>query len=82
MVNWRTFTPNAQRDFMRVTWAQLTQFDKMALMTSFQDGKLDDKLIYFDLDDDAKHNRFWTTELDSACQYCIELITQTGVYNY
>ena len=54
----------------------------MALMTGLRDGKLDDKLIYFDLDDDAKHDRFWTTELDSVRQYNIELITQTGVYNY
>ena len=54
----------------------------MALMTSFRDGKLDDKLIYFNLDNDAKHDQFWTTELDSVRQYCIELITQTRVYNY
>ena len=51
-------TPNAQKDFTRVAWAQLTQFDKMALMTGLQD------------------------ELDSVRQYNIELITQTGVYNY
>jgi hypothetical protein len=81
-INWKTFTPNAQKEFTRVAWAQLTQFDKMALMTGLRDGKLDDKLIYFDFDDDAKHDQFWTTELDSVRRYFIELITQTGVYNY
>ena len=51
-------------------------------MTGLREGKLDDIPIYFDFNDDAKHNQFWITELDSVRQYYIKLITQTGVYNY
>ena len=54
----------------------------MALMTGLQEGKLDDIPIYFNFDNDAKHNQFWITELDSVCRYYIKLITQTRVYNY
>jgi hypothetical protein len=81
--NWKTLTPNSQSRFTRVAWAQLTQFDKMALMTGIKEGKLDDKLlIYFDFDDDAKHDDFWSTELHTVRQYFIELITHTGAYHY
>ena len=34
---------------MRVAWAQLTQFDKIALMTGLWEGKLDDMTVYIDL---------------------------------
>lgn len=50
---------------MRVAWAQLTQIDKMALVTGLKDGELDKTTIYFDFDEDAEHDRFWKTEL--AC---------------
>ena len=51
-------------------------------MTGLREGKLDDITIYIDFDDNAKHDQFWTIELDSVCQYYIDLITQTGAYNY
>ena len=54
----------------------------MALMTGSWEGKLDDIPIYFNFNNGAKHDQFWITELDSVCQYYIELITQTGVYKY
>lgn len=81
--NWKMLTPISQSNFTRVAWAQLTQFDKMALMTGIKEGKLDDKIsVYFDFDSDAKHDQFWTTEIHSVRQYFIELITQTGAYLY
>ena len=45
-------------------------------------GKLDEITIFFDFDEQAKHDKFWITELESVCQYYIELITHTGVYHY
>ena len=79
--NWQTFSPSSQKEFTRVAWAQLTQFDKHALMASLQDGKLDDITLYFDFDDDAKHNRFWDTELETVHRYYVELITRTGAFH-
>ena len=75
-----TYSPDSKGKFMRVAWAQLTQFDKEALMTSLKDGKLDNRTIYLDFDDEAKHNRFWETELASVRQYFIELVSQTGAF--
>jgi hypothetical protein len=40
-INWKTFSPTSQSEFTRAAWAQLTQFDKMALMTGLKEGKLD-----------------------------------------
>ena len=81
-IGWKTFSPGAQKEFTQVAWAQLTQFDKIALMTGLREGKLDDMTVYIDFDNNAKHDRFWTTELDSVHRYYIDLITQTGAYNY
>ena len=81
-INWKMFSPNSKVSFMQVAWAQLTQFNKSALMTGIHQGKLDDITIFFDFDEHAKHDKFWTTELESVRQYYIELITQMGVYHY
>ena len=51
-------------------------------MTGLQEGKLNDMTVYIDFDNNTKHDRFWTTELDSVHRYYIDLITQTGAYNY
>ena len=51
-------------------------------MTGLREGMIDDIPIYFNFSDDAKHDQFWTTELESVRRYYTELITQTGVYNY
>ena len=51
-------------------------------MTGLWEGKLNNMTVYIDFDDDTKHNRFWTIELDSVHQYYIDLITQTRAYNY
>jgi hypothetical protein len=79
--NWQSFSPSSQKEFTRVAWAQLTQFDKYALMAGLRDGKLDDITLYFDFDDDAKHDQFWNTELDTVRRYYIELITRTGAFH-
>ncbi len=51
-------------------------------MTSLQDGKLDDKTIYFDFNNNAKHNPFWETEFTSVHHYYIDLIAQTRVFHH
>ena len=81
-INWRTFSPPSQKEFTRVAWAQLTQFDKLALMHGLTEGKLDDRPIYLDFDNDAKHDKFWGTELNTVRQYYVELISRTGVFHY
>ena len=80
-INWRTFSPTSQKKFMQVAWAQLTQFDKTALMTGLKEGKLDELSVYFDFDDDTKHDQFWQKELDSVHRYYIELITTFGIFH-
>ena len=81
-VNWKTFSPKSQQAFTQVAWAQLTQFDQLALMTSLRDGKLDNIHIYFNFEDDAVHDNFWNTEIAAIRQYYIELITRSGAYNF
>ena len=81
-INWKSYSPISQQKFTRVAWAQLTQFDKLALMTSLHGGKLDEIPIYFNFEDDAKHDKFWETELSSIRQYYIELITRLGAHNF
>ena len=44
-------------------------------MTSLRNGKLDDIHIYFNFEDDAVHDNFWSTEMAAIHQYYIELIT-------
>jgi hypothetical protein len=80
-ISWKTFSPTSQLEFTRVAWAQLTQFDKIAFMTGLKEGKLDEKPIYFDFNGKAEHDQFWQTELDSVCQYYVELITQMGTFH-
>ena len=80
--NWKTFSPDSQKAFTRVAWAQLTQFNKSTLMTGIHLGKLNDVTIYFNFDEQAKHDKFWTTELESVRKYYIELITHTGAFYY
>jgi len=66
---------------MQVAWAQLTQFDKHTLMAGLWDGKLNNITLYFDFDNDAKHNQFWNTELDTVHCYYVKLITCTGTFH-
>jgi len=80
-INWRTFSPTSQRKFTQVAWAQLTQFDKTALMTGLKQGKLDELSVYFNFDNDAKHDQFWQKELDSVRHYYIELITTFSIFH-
>jgi hypothetical protein len=51
-------------------------------MTSLCDGRLDDITTYIDFDDNATHDKFWTTELESVRQYYIEFISCTGAVHY
>ena len=51
-------------------------------MTGICQGKLSNIAVYFDFDDDAKHDRFWTIELESVRQYFIELVTSTGAFHH
>jgi len=81
-INWRTFSPTSQEEFTRVAWAQLTQFDKTAFMTCLSNGKLDGISTFIDFTDDATHDQFWTTELDSIRHYYIEFISHTGAFHY
>lgn len=80
-IGYPSYSPETKRKFSRVAWAQLTQFDKMALMTGLKDGKLDNRTIYLDFDEGAKHDRFAKKELASVRNYFIELAAQTGAYN-
>ena len=45
-------------------------------------GKLNNINIYFDFDEQAKHNKFWNAELETVCQYYINLISQTSAFHY
>ena len=81
-VNWRMHSPSSQKNFVRVAWAQLTQFDKTALMTGLIEGKIGPRPVYLDFDDEAEHYNFPHAELDSVRQYYIELIAQTGAYRH
>ena len=51
-------------------------------MTGLADGKLHQIPIYFDFDEHAEHDKFWSTELDSVRNYYIELISYTGAYHF
>jgi len=44
----------------------MTQFDKEAMMTGLIDGKLGDKSIYINFNNQAKHNSHWEAELSSV----------------
>ena len=81
-INWKTFSLNSQKEFMRVAWAQLTQFDKIAFMTGLKDGRFDPLNIYLDFDEDAQHDQFWNTELDSVRRFYIELVTSLGSFHF
>ena len=81
-VHWRTRSPSSQKEFSRVAWAQLTQFDKMALITRLREGKIGPKTIHLDFDNAAEPRRSPNTELDTVCQYYVELVSQTGAYRF
>ena len=81
-INWKMQTPSSQKDFTRVAWAQLTQFDQEALMASLKVGKIGAKTIYLDFDNEAKHKKSSNTELDTVQQYYIKLVVQTSTYHY
>jgi hypothetical protein len=80
-INWKKSSPRSQDEFTRVAWAQMTQFDKIALMTSLRDGKLGNDDIYIDFSDDSQHDRFWSEELQSVRRYYIDLIAQLGAFH-
>ena len=65
-IDWKMQTPSSQKDFTRVAWAQLTQFNQEALMASVKAGKIGAKTIYLDFGDKAKHKKFSNTELGTV----------------
>ena len=75
-------SPNSKIEFLQVAWAQLSQFNKTALMTGIHMGKLNNINIYFNFNEQAKHDKFWNTGLESVHQYYINLISQTGAFHY
>jgi hypothetical protein len=81
-INWRTFSPTAQTEFMRVAWAQITQFDKTTFMTCLGKDTPDDASTFDDDDDDTAYGQFWTTELDVTRWFYIELISHIGAFHY
>jgi hypothetical protein len=82
-VNWKTGSPDSQREFTQVAWAQMTQFDKTSMMFALKEGKLGNNPIYVNFEDDAKHDEFWTTELSQLREYCVRLVDETRAYeNY
>ena len=81
-VDWKIHSPSSQKDFTHVAWAQLTQFNKTALMAGLQEGKIGCKTVYLDFDNMAEHHKFSNAELDTVWQYYIELVAQTSAYHY
>jgi hypothetical protein len=81
-INWRTFSPDSQKEFTQVAWAQMTQFDKEAMMTALSQGKLGEKPIYINFGQEAKHDDYWNTELESVRHYAVNLVTETLSYPY
>ena len=79
-INWKNTSPKSQEQFTRVAWCQMTQFDKEAMMTGLIDGKLGNKPIYINFDNQAKHDPYWETELDSVRSYMTELVTANRAY--
>ena len=58
----------------------MTQFDKEAMMTGLIDGKLGDKPIYINFDNQAKHDSHWETELSSVRSYMTKLVNANRAY--
>ena len=81
-IDWKSQTPSSQKDFTQVAWAQLTQFDKEALMAGLREGKIGPRTVYIDFNAHAEHEKFPNTELDTVQQYYIELMAQTSAYRY
>jgi len=79
-INWKNTSPSSQEQFTWVAWCQMTQFDKEAMMTGLIDGKLGDKPIYINFDNQAKHNSHWETELSSVWSYMTKLVTANRAY--
>jgi len=79
-INWKTFSPDSQREFTNVAWAQMSQYDKVAMMTALQNSKLGTKPIYIDFNSDTKHDEYWSDEMASVRHYMVELATQYGSY--
>jgi len=71
---------DSHSDFTQVTWAQMTQFDQVAMMYVLSKGQLGNKTIYLDFSNDAKHNEFWISELKSMQSYITELALHNGTY--
>ena len=49
-------------------------------MTGLIDGKLGDKPIYINFDNQAKHDSHWEAELDSVRSYMTKLVTANRAY--
>ena len=79
-INWKNTSPSSQEQFTWVAWCQMTQFDKEAMMTGLIDGKLGDKPIYINFNNQAKHNSHWEAELSSVQSYMTKLVTTNRAY--
>jgi len=79
-VKWKTMSPDSHSDFTQVTWAQMTQFNQVAMMYALSKGQLRNKTIYLAFDNNAKHNKFWISELESMWSYVTELALHNGMY--
>ena len=73
-------SPDSHSDFTQVTWVQMTQFNQVAMMYALSKGQLGNKTIYLDLNNNAKHDEFWISELESVQSYVTELTLHNGVY--
>ena len=79
-INWKTMSPNSHSNFTQVAWAQMNQFDQVAMMYTLCKGQLGNKTIYLNFSKDAKHNDFWISELKSVRNYITKLAFHSGVY--
>jgi len=73
-------SPNLHSNFTQVAWAQMTQFDQVAMMYVLSKGQLGNKTLYLDFDNNTKHDKFWISELKSMQSYITELALHNGMY--
>jgi len=57
-INWTNLSSDSQDEFTQVAWAQMTQFDKEAMMFALSKGKLGNNPIYINFVDSAEHNNY------------------------
>jgi hypothetical protein len=76
------FSPTSQDEFTQVTWAQMMQFNKEAMMFTLSKGKLGNKPMYIDFNDQKPLNTLSDTELTGIHKYFVKNITHNQAYHF